>query len=35
MHSAVETIALSDLDVAAELLAGFACTLSTADSFIP
>ena len=35
MHSAVETIALSDLDAAAELLAGFACTLSAADSFIP
>ena len=35
MHSAVETIALSDLDAAAELLAGFACNLSAAASFIP
>jgi endoglucanase len=35
MHSAVETIALSDLDAAADLLASFATELSSEDSFIP
>ena len=35
MHSAVETIALSDLDAAAELLASFATELTGEDSFIP
>lgn len=35
MHSAVETVSLSDLDAAAELLADFACALSAADSFVP
>lgn len=35
MHSAVETVALEDLDNAAELLAGFALTLSAADDFVP
>ena len=35
MHSAVETIALSDLDDAANLLAQFACKLSIEDSFVP
>ena len=35
MHSAVETIALADLDHAADLLAGFACALEPQDSFIP
>ena len=35
MHSAVETIAFSDLDAAADLLASFAIELSSEDSFIP
>jgi len=35
MHSAVETISLSDLDHSAELLADFACKLTVADSFVP
>jgi len=35
MHSPVETVALSDLDHAADLLAAFACTLTAADTFIP
>jgi endoglucanase len=35
MHSAVETIALSDLDHAADLLAEFACDLTTDATFIP
>lgn len=35
MHSAVETIAFSDLDAAAELLAGFAGALRAEDSFVP
>ena len=35
MHSAVETIALSDLNDAANLLAQFACKLSIEDSFVP
>ena len=35
MHSAVETVALSDLDAAANLLAQFACEFSPEDSFVP
>jgi len=35
MHSAVETIALADLDYAADLLAAFACDLTADASFIP
>jgi putative aminopeptidase FrvX len=35
MHSAVETVSLSDLDHSAELLAEFACALSADDSFVP
>lgn len=35
MHSAVETVALSDLDAAASLLAGFAQRLSAEDDFTP
>lgn len=35
MHSAVETVALSDLDAAADLLAAFACALKEDDSFVP
>ncbi len=35
MHSAVETVSLADLDVAADLLAAFACTLSEDDDFVP
>ncbi len=35
MHSAVETIALADIDAAASLLAKFVGTIQTADEFIP
>lgn len=35
MHSAVETVALEDLDHAAELLAAFAAGLSGDDDFVP
>jgi endoglucanase len=35
MHSAVETVSLSDLDHAADLLAAFACALDADASFIP
>ena len=35
MHSAVETISVADLDYTAELLAEFACDLTTESSFIP
>lgn len=35
MHSAVETISLDDIDHAAELLAGFAESLSASDDFTP
>lgn len=35
MHSAVETVSLADLDAAAELLALFACAVSTHEDFIP
>jgi putative aminopeptidase FrvX len=35
MHSTVETVALSDLDAAANLLSAFACALRDDDSFIP
>lgn len=35
MHSAVETISLDDIDCAAELLAHFACSVTSADEFIP
>ena len=35
MHSAVETVALSDLDRAADLLAAFAVSISTEDDFVP
>lgn len=35
MHSAVETVALSDLDHAANLLADFACQLTSEQSFVP
>lgn len=35
MHSAVETISLDDIDHAAELLARFACSVTTASEFIP
>ena len=35
MHSAVETIAFSDLNAAADLLAGFAGALRAEDSFVP
>lgn len=35
MHSAVETIALDDLDRAADLLAAFASELTAADDFTP
>ena len=35
MHSAVETIALSDIDHAANLLAEFAQSITNADDFVP
>jgi len=35
MHSAVETISLSDLDHAADLLAAFACTLDAETELVP
>jgi len=35
MHSAVETIALDDLDNAAELLAQFAVAYTADDDFTP
>jgi endoglucanase len=35
MHSAVETIALEDIDRAADLLAGFAISLTVDDTFVP
>lgn len=35
MHSAVETVSLSDLDAAADLLAGFICEEGTREDFIP
>jgi len=35
MHSAVETIAWSDIDAAADLLAEFACAATRAEDFIP
>ena len=35
MHSAVETIQLSDLDAAADMLAAFALSVTPEDSFIP
>ena len=35
MHSAVETVALSDLEHAAALLASFACSLDGSQSFVP
>ncbi len=35
MHSAVETIHLDDIDNAAELLAEFACRITTTDEFVP
>ena len=35
MHSAVETIHLDDIDNAAELLAEFACQITTSDEFVP
>ncbi len=35
MHSAVETIAMDDIDHAADLLAGFAASLGPGDSFVP
>ena len=35
MHSAVETIALADLDLTADLLTEFACDLTVDSSFIP
>lgn len=35
MHSAVETIALEDIDHAADLLAGFAISLTADDTFVP
>ena len=35
MHSAVETVSLGDVEQAAELLAGFAATLSPSDDFRP
>lgn len=35
MHSAVETVSLDDVDNAAQLLAHFACSVTTADEFIP
>ena len=35
MHSAVETVSLADLDHTANLLAEFACRLTTGDSFVP
>lgn len=35
MHTPVETISLTDLDQAAELLAGFACDLKPGDDFTP
>ena len=35
MHSAVETVSLSDLDQAADLLAEFACALDGSQSFVP
>ena len=35
MHSAVETIALADLDYAADLLAAFACDVTGDSTFIP
>lgn len=35
MHSAVETISLSDIDHAADLLAHFAASVTTAEDFVP
>ncbi len=35
MHSAVETISLEDIDNAAELLAYFACSVKSAEEFVP
>lgn len=35
MHSAVETVSLSDLDAAADLLAAFACDPAKREDFIP
>jgi len=35
MHSPVETVAWSDLEAAAELLAHFVCTVTADDSFVP
>ena len=35
MHSAVETISLEDIDYAADLLAGFAISLTADDTFVP
>ena len=35
MHSAVETVSLTDLDQSAELLAEFICQIENADDFIP
>ncbi len=35
MHSGVETVDLEDIDAAANLLAEFACKLSTSDDFTP
>ena len=35
MHSAVEMISLTDIDRAADLLAGFALRLTGQESFIP
>ena len=35
MHSSVEVISLEDIDSAAKLLAAFACSIESADEFIP
>jgi endoglucanase len=35
MHSAVEVISLDDLEQCAKLLAAFACSINSADEFIP
>jgi hypothetical protein len=35
MHSAVETVSLSDIDRAADLLAGFALRLTGQENFTP
>lgn len=35
MHSAVETISLSDIDHAADLIAAFCASVSSADEFVP